>query len=120
MESEQPKGQLRTIFKTAEFDRFYSTLPPRVQEKFKYVMSVIISVYDVPTKFIKHLQNSDLYEMRVSVGTNEYRTVLFAIDHSNVIESTKIILLNGFLKKSSKDYKKQIELATKILENISK
>ena len=25
--------------------------------------------------------------MRVSVGTNEYRTVLFAIDHDNVIEA---------------------------------
>ena len=47
--------------------------------------------------------------MRVSVGSNEYRTVLFAIDNSNVILSTKIILLNGFLKKSTKDYDKQMK-----------
>lgn len=40
--------------------------------------------------------------MRVSVGSNEYRTVLFAIDNSNVILSTKIILLNGFLKNPQK------------------
>lgn len=82
-------------------------------------MDVLISVYDIPTKFIKHLQNTDLYEMRVSVGTNEYWTVLFAIDNKNVIQSTQIILLNAFLKKSNKDYKKQIEKANKILNDLT-
>ncbi|MDE6418217.1 MAG: type II toxin-antitoxin system RelE/ParE family toxin [Duncaniella sp.] len=81
-------------------------------------MDVIVKIYDVPTKFIKHLQNTDLYEKRVSIGPNEYRTVLFAIDHSNIIEATRIILLNGFLKKSNKDYKKQIEIANKILKDL--
>jgi hypothetical protein len=81
-------------------------------------MDVIINVYNIPTKFIKHLQNTNLYEMRVSIGPNEYRTIIFAIDHINLIQSTKIILLNGFLKKSSKDYKKKIEEANKILNEI--
>lgn len=62
--------------------------------------------------------NTDLYEMRVSVGTNEYRTILFAIDHDNIIQSTRIILLNGFLKKSEKDYRKQINIAEKILKDL--
>lgn len=53
--------------------------------------------------------------MRVSIGKNEYRSVLFAIDHDNVIESTRIILLNGFLKKSTKDYKREIDKAENIL-----
>ncbi len=57
--------------------------------------------------------------MRVSIGTNEYRTVLFAMDNSNFIEATKIILLNGFLKKSEKDYRKQIDIARKILDNLT-
>ena len=56
--------------------------------------------------------------MRVSVGSNEYRTILFAIDKENVIESTRIILLNGFLKKSNKDYRKQIEIAQSILKEL--
>ena len=43
---------------------------------------------------------------------------MFAIDHSNVIEAKRLILLNGFLKKSSKDYKKQIEIAQKILNGL--
>ena len=69
-------------------------------------------------KFVKHLENTDLYEMRVSVGNNEYRTILFAVDKSNIIESTKIVLLNGFLKKSTKEYRKQIELAQSILKEL--
>ena len=80
-------------------------------------MNVIATLYNVSTKFVKHLENTDLYEMRVSVGTNEYRTVLFAIDHDNFIEARNIILLTGFLKKDKKDYKKQIDKAISILNN---
>ncbi|MBD5366115.1 MAG: type II toxin-antitoxin system RelE/ParE family toxin [Muribaculaceae bacterium] len=109
---------LRTIYRSEEFNVFFESLPEKVKEKFEYVFLVVQRVHNVPTKFIKHLENTELYEMRISVGTNEYRSVLFAIDHTNVIEAKKIILLNGFLKKSSKDYKKQIEVAHKILEKL--
>lgn len=81
-------------------------------------MNVIATVYNVSTKFIKYIENTDLYEMRVSIGTNKYRTILFAIDHDNVIEAKKIILLNGFLKKDKKDYRKQIKIAEAILNNL--
>ena len=105
----------RTILRTPEFDEFYLSLPSKVQVKFQYVLNVLAKIYDVPTKFIKHLHDTDLYEVRVSVGYNEYRTLLFAVNHSNVIESTEVLLLNGFLKKDNKDYKKQIEKAMSIL-----
>jgi hypothetical protein len=54
----------------------------------------------------------------VSVGTNEYRTVLFAVNHKNIIQATEIVFLNGFLKKSTKDYDKQIKKAVKILNDL--
>lgn len=97
---------------------FYDALPPKVQIKFDYVLDVMANVYNISTKFVKRLQNTDLYEMRVSIGTNEYRTILFAIDHTNVIEAKQIILLNGFSKKSTKDYRKQIEIAMSILKEL--
>lgn len=109
---------VRTILRTPEFMAFYEALSVKVQTKFQYVMNVIASVYNVSTKFVKHLENSDLYEMRVSVGTNEYRTVLFAIDHENFIEAKSIILIIGFLKKDNKDYRKQIEKAISILNKM--
>lgn len=119
MESPDNTSQyVRVILRTTEFMRFYESLSPKVQTKFQYVMNVIASMYNVSTKFIKHLENTDLYEMRVSIGSNEYRTVLFAIDHDNFIEAKKVILLNGFLKKDNKDYRKQIDIALSILNNL--
>lgn len=119
MDSEERTEQyVRIVYKTPEFETFYSSLPPKTQTKFDYVINVIATIYNVPTKFVKHLENTDLYEMRVSVGTNEYRTVLFAIDHDNVIEAKSIILLNAFLKKDNRDYRKQVEIALSILNNL--
>lgn len=111
---------IRVIYRSSEFDEFYFSLPQKVIDKFEYVFQIVQNVYNISTKFVKHIEKTDLYEMRVSVGNNEYRTILFAIDHDNVIESKKIILLNGFLKKSSKDYKRQIETAYKILNRLRK
>lgn len=119
MKSEKVQGQyVRTVFTTPQYDEFYNSLPPKTRIKFDYVVNVISTVYNISTKFIKHLEKTELYEMRVSVGTNEYRTVLFAIDHRNVIEAKNIILLNGFLKKDNRDYRKQIETAISILNQL--
>lgn len=115
---ERTERYVRIVYKTPEFETFYNSLPPKTQTKFDYVINVIATIYNVPTKFVKHLENTDLYEMRVSVGTNEYRTVLFAIDHDNVIEASSIILLNAFLKKDNRDYRKQVEIALSILNNL--
>ncbi len=110
--------EIREIISTPTFDDFYHSLPQKAQTKFDYVINVIATVYNISTKFIKHLTNTDLYEMRVSIGTNEYRTILFAADNSNFIEATQIILLNGFLKKSTKDYNKHIQKALQILTDL--
>lgn len=94
---------------------YYNSLPENIRGKFDYAMNILRSI-DVPnSKFVKKLQNTDFYEMRVSVGSNEYRTILFAIDNDSIVRATQIILLNAFLKKSTKDYQRQIELAETIL-----
>lgn len=64
-------GEIRVVYKTPQFDEFYNSLTSKAQKKFRYVIDAIITIYDVSTKFVKHLQNTDLYEMRVSVGSNE-------------------------------------------------
>ena len=53
--------------------------------------------------------------MRISVD-NEYRIILFSIDNENVIAANDILLLNGFLKKSKKDYDREIRMASNILK----
>lgn len=109
---------IRLIYKSDEFEEFYAGLDARTKMKFEYAFSVVQSVYVLPVKFVKRLEGTDLYEMRVSVGSNEYRTILFAMDNENVILSTRIILLNGFLKKSTKDYNKQVAKALRILNDL--
>lgn len=108
----------RTIHHTDEFDEFYSSLNEKTKVKFDECIAILECIYVLNTKFVKKIVRSNLYEMRVSVGTNEYRTILFAVNHENIIQATEIILLNVFLKKSAKDYDKQIKIATKILEKI--
>lgn len=113
------KIYIRNIYWTAEFVQFYNELSDKVRIKFDYVLEIVKTERVISTKFVKRLENTDLYEMRVSVGGNEYRTVMFTMDNKNVILATEITLLNAFMKKSSKDYKKQISLAENILNRIS-
>ena len=111
-------NDIRELYFSDEFVKFYDMLQDKVKAKFEHTMDVIRTEYVLSTKFVKHLENTDLYEMRVSVSTNEYRTILFAVDDDNIILSKKILLLNGFLKKSTKDYNKKINKAERILNDL--
>jgi len=115
MEEIKKDSDLRELYFSDEFLEFYNKQSNNVRRKFDYVISIVKTEKVITTKFVKHLENTDLYEMRVSVSANEYRTVLFAIDNDNIISARKILVLNAFLKKSTKDYKRQIEIAIKIL-----
>ena len=105
------------MIRTKDFDDFYNSLPSNIQNKVKYAMNVIADVKVVNTKLVKKLIDTDFYELRISVG-NEYRVILFTIDHENFIEAEQILLLNGFIKKSTKDYKKEIQKAEQILNSL--
>ena len=108
---------IRELYFSDEFTEFYEKLQDKVKAKFEHTMDIIRTEYVLNTKFVKHLENTDLYEMRVSVNFNEYRTILFAVDNDNIILSKRILLLNGFLKKSTKDYSKRVGVARQILED---
>lgn len=101
---------------TSAFEEFYGTLNARTIKKVDYIIDQIRYERNVSTKFVKKLINTNFYEMRISVD-NEYRVILFAIDDTNFINANRIIILNGFLKKSTADYDKQIAKATKIMED---
>lgn len=109
------QGVIRELLVSDEFASYYASLQEIVQKKFDYVMSIMRKERIISTKFVKKLEDTDFYEMRVSVSNNEYRSVIFTIDNDNIINATRILLLNSFLKKSTKDYKKNIEIAEKII-----
>ncbi|MCQ2159718.1 MAG: type II toxin-antitoxin system RelE/ParE family toxin [Bacteroidales bacterium] len=110
---------MRTLRRTNQFDEFYNSVGPKVQEKIDYALNLMSQIKVVSTKFVKKLEGTDFYEMRISVG-NEYRVILFTIDSESFVEADEVLLLNGFMKKSTKDYKAQIQIAENILSELAK
>ncbi len=86
----------------------------RVSLKFFQLLEIIGEVKVINSNFLKKLQSTQFYELRIKAG-NEYRIVIFAIDHLNFAECNKVVCLYGFQKKSTKDYNKAIKQAEKKL-----
>lgn len=107
---------VRKIILSDEFLTYYDSLNIKVQDKYAYAMQIIRTQRVVSEKFVKKIQDTEFYEVRVSVGTNEYRTMLITTDNPNFMEATQVVLLNSFLKKDSKQYKREIEKARTIIE----
>lgn len=105
---------MRDVIQTPAFTDFYESANERIQEKIDYIILIMMELEIVSNKFVKKLKGTDYYEMRISAG-NEFRVILFTIDHPVFMHATKVLLLNGFLKKSTKDYKQQIKIADKII-----
>ena len=76
----------------------------------------MVSYKALNTDTVKSLENTDFYELRISISSNEYRTILLAVDHDNFIQSKNVLLLNSFLKKDTKQYKAEIKKAENIVK----
>ena len=110
---------MREIDITQECLSFIDDQNERVSIKFFYLLEVLGELKVINPNFIKKLQSTQFYELRIKAG-NEFRVVIFAIDHLNFSECTKAVCLYGFQKKSTKDYKKAIKQSEKILEDYLK
>lgn len=108
--------QIRNIIYSNEFEEYYAGMNEQLKKKYDYALQIVRSQYVVSTKIVKSLENTDFYELRISISSNEYRTVLLAVDHDNFIESKNILLLNSFLKKGTKQYKAEIKKAENIVK----
>ena len=88
---------------------FYSTLNPDVKKKFNWTLQLISEIDHVPGKYFSHITGSSgLFEIRVEVGSNIYRVFSF------FDEGKLVVLVNGFIKKTRKTPKREIELAEKL------
>lgn len=110
---------MREIEITEECLDFIDKQEERVSLKFFQLIEVIGEVKVVNANFLKKLQSTQFYELRIKAG-DEYRVLIFAVDHLNFAECAKAVCLCGFLKKSTKDYKKAVKQAEKILEEYLK
>ena len=107
---------VRETIHSVEYDEYYASLDEKTKAKYDYVEMIIKTQYVVNKKFVKNLEETEFYEARVSVGNNEYRTIIFAIETSSFMESKRVLFLNSFLKKGTKQYKGEVETARQILK----
>ena len=72
---------IRNILFSEEFELYYNNLESRIKEKYNYALNIIRNHRVVNKKFVKHLENTDFYELRISISTDEYRTIIFSVDN---------------------------------------
>lgn len=90
---------------------FYSQQNLKTKEKIDFVLDLIRNVERVPVKFLKYLEGTDsLYEIRILTHKSKIRIFSF-FDEGNLV-----ILLNGFMKKTNKTPKNELELGIKLKE----
>ena len=107
----------RKLIYSTEYLEFEQNSNERTREKLRYASAILETMPVISTQFVKKLVNTDFYELRIKVD-NEVRVVLFSLDNANINQANTIIFLNGFIKKSTKDYQKEIEKATRILRRL--
>jgi phage-related protein len=88
---------------------FYATLNPEVKKKSNWTLQLVSEIERVPEKYFSYIKSSSgLFEIRVEVGSTIYRVFSF------FDEGKLIVLVNGFIKKTRKTPKSEIELAEKL------
>jgi hypothetical protein len=108
--------EVRTVLKTEEFNLYFDSLDLQTRRKYDYAIQIMQTQKVVSEQFVKKIQNTGFFFFFISVSTNEYGTMLVAADNPNFMEATRVVLLNSFLKKDSKQYKREIAKARNILE----
>ena len=107
----------REVIFSPEYIEFEEKANQRAKEKLQYAVAMLEMVTPIPTKFVKKLVDTDFYEMRISVD-NEIRVIIFSADNENINVASTVVLLNGFVKKSTKDYDREVKKAISILRKL--
>lgn len=85
---------------------FLDSLSGKAAQKVMWTLSLLEDMEIVPSAYFKKLVNTDeIWECRVQHGSNAYRIFCFFADRSIVV------LTHGFVKKSQKAPKREIERA---------
>jgi len=106
---------MREIYLSEECEKYIlEESSERVQNKFKYLLEVLEEHNIIHSSFVEKLTNTKYYELKIK-AENQIRIIIFTIDSENFNEANQIILLNGFLKRTNKDYKKAVKIANQLM-----
>ncbi len=96
----------RTSDGKCPIEEFLNSLPAKVAQKVTWVLSLLEDLDVVPSSYFKKLADTEkIWECRIQFGSNIYR--IFCFFEENAV----IVLTHGFIKKSQKTPKSEIEKA---------
>jgi len=84
---------------------FLDSLPAKEAQKITWVLRLIEEIDRVPSKYFKKLLPYDIWEIRIDFSGNTYRILSF------IYKDARLILTHGFVKKTQKVPKNEIEKA---------
>jgi phage-related protein len=92
------------------FKEFLERQPTKVQNKIFKVIEAVEFLERVPENYLKSIKGQKgLYEIRIQLGSNIWRVFCF------FDEDRLVILLNGFVKKTQKTPRRELDLASKLM-----
>ena len=87
-------------------EEFLNSLLPKAAQKVTWVLNLLEDLDIVPSSYFKKLTGTEeIWECRVQFGSNAYRILCFFADNSVAV------LTHGFMKKSQKTPRSEIERA---------
>lgn len=96
----------RTIEGKCPIEDFLDSLSGKIAQKVTWVLNLLEDLDVVPSSYFKKLIGTEeIWECRIQFASNAYRIFCFFVDNSVVV------LTHGFLKKSQKTPKSEIERA---------
>ena len=96
------------IFYGDYFWDFFYKQSRKVKDKITWTIGLLKYLEVIPEKYLKHIEETDLYEIRVSFGNNIFRIFCF-FDKDRLV-----IVLNGFQKKTQKTSRNEIDKALRL------
>ena len=96
----------KTVDGKCPVQEFLDSLPSKAAQKVTWVLNLLEDLAVIPSSYFKKLIGTeDIWECRVQFGSNAYRIFCFFVDNA------VIVLTHGFVKKSQKIPKHEIERA---------
>ena len=94
------------------FEDFLLAQPVKVQDKIYKIIEAIETLERIPANYLKFIQGTNgLYEARIQLGSDIWRVFCF-FDQGKLV-----ILLNGFVKKTQKTPRKEIDKALGLMNS---
>ena len=105
-----------TVRKVVAYKRYFidflKNLPEKMQDKVVKSIEYVETMQRIPTKYLKHIEGTDgLYEIRVKFSSDIVRVFCF-FDNGKLV-----ILLSGFVKKTDKTPRTEIEKALRLMND---